>query len=92
MSFLDVVKEKGAELAGKLGIAGGVTAEAGKAVGMFDNVSAFQVVSAAGVIWLMIDRSFRLLWDAKENGTLRLTACTITFMWTLFIIVLLMVI
>lgn len=66
--MIDWMRAKGAEYFGKLGIVGGVTSEAGKAAGILENVSMLQLISAAGIMWLLVDRSIRLIWDAKEKG------------------------
>lgn len=69
--MIDWLKEKGAEYFGKLGIVGGVTSEAGKAAGLLENVSTVQLFSLAAIFWLLVDRSIRLIWDAKEKGEIQ---------------------
>ena len=67
LSVATVVSQKAADTAGKFGIAGGVTAEVGKVAGWFgDNVTVWQVISAVGVLWMIVDKAIRLWWDYQK--------------------------
>ena len=68
MNVMDVIKEKGAEITGKVGIVAAPTSELMHDTGLIEHVSTIQIVSAAGVIWLMMERTQKGLWDAKERG------------------------
>lgn len=81
MSFTEIIKEKGAELAGKLGIIGGVGIETGKTLGIMHNVSLAVILSAAGVFWLLVDRTVRILWDAREREQFKLIATIQAAQW-----------
>ena len=81
MSFIEIAKEKGAEIVGKIGIFGAVTTEAGRAVGMLDNVTTVQVISVAGVILMAIDKSVRLYWDSEQKGSKLSTSLIISAFW-----------
>ena len=59
--------ERVVDAIGKASIASGVATEVGKQAGWLgDNVTIWQIISAAGVIWLIIDRAIRLYWDYKK--------------------------
>lgn len=81
MSVVEKIAERGAEIAGKFGIAGGVTVEAGKSLGLMHNVSLAVILSAAGVFWLLVDRTVRILWDAKERKQFALIATIQALQW-----------
>ena len=68
MNVMDVIREKGAEITGKVGIVAAPTSELMHDTGLIEHVSTIQIVSAAGVIWLMMERTQKGLWDAKERG------------------------
>lgn len=87
MSFGIWLKERSAEALGKIGLAGVVTSEAGKAAGFLDNVTAIQVISTAGISIMIIERSFNLYWKAKENGNEKLTLFILAFFWLLLLII-----
>lgn len=88
MSLSNWIKERSAEALGKVGLAGVVTTEAGKAAGVLDNVTAIQVVSTAGILIMIVERSFNLYWKARENDNEKLMACLLGFFWlSLFFII-----
>lgn len=84
MSLWEQVRDRFAETAGKIGLATGVATEAGKASGFFDNVTAIQVISAAGVILMLLDRCVRIYWDSKEKGNTKMVVIGISGFWVLF--------
>ena len=88
MSAIEMIKEKGAEVVGKVGIATGVTSEAAKAAGFMDNVTPIQVISAAGVVTLMLERSLKIYWKSKEKGNTKMVVIGIAFFWCLFFVAL----
>lgn len=75
------IRERSAEALGKIGLIGVVTSETGKAAGIFDNVTAIQVISTAGISIMIIERSFNLYWKAKENGNEKLTLSILALFW-----------
>tara|TARA_R110002012_G_scaffold269646_2_gene453779 strand:+ start:2177 stop:2458 length:282 start_codon:yes stop_codon:yes gene_type:complete len=81
MSFSDWMRERSAEALGKTGLAGVVTTEAGRAAGIMENVTAIQVVSTAGILIMIVERSFNLYWKARENNNERLMAFLLGFFW-----------
>lgn len=87
MNVMDVIKEKGAEIAGKTGIVAAPTSEIMHDTGLLDHVSTIQIISAAGVIWLMMERTQKGLWDAKERGKgpFIFSVCSWSVLWLAFI-------
>lgn len=83
MSAIEILKEKGIEAVGKVGIATGVVSEAGKTMGILENVTPIQVISAAGVITLILERSIKLYWESKEKGNTKIVLFGIAFFWCL---------
>jgi len=87
MNVIDVLKEKGAEVTGKVGIVAAPTSELMQNTGLIEHVSTIQIVSAAGVIWLMMERTQKGLWDAKERGRgpFIFSVCSWSVLWLTFI-------
>jgi|GEM_PF-2111566 len=59
--------EKVIDATGKGSIVAIPVSEAAEKLGMFIDVDTFQLISAIGVVALIIDRSIRLYWDAKDR-------------------------
>lgn len=68
MSIVDMIKLKGAEIAGKTGIITAPTSEVLHNAGLLDHVSTIQIISASGVVWLMMERTQKGLWESREKG------------------------
>ncbi len=60
--------EKAADMAGKAGVVAIPTTSVAEKAGWLGDVTVIQMISAAGVIWLIIDRTIRLYWDWKDRG------------------------
>lgn len=84
---MDVIREKGAEITGKVGIVAAPTSELMHDTGLIEHVSTIQIVSSAGVIWLMMERTEKGLWDAKErgHGPFIFSVCRWSVLWLSFI-------
>lgn len=67
MNLLQSISEKAPDILGKAGIAGIVTVETANKYGLQFDINWFQVISAAGVVMLIVDRVIRLIWDHKKN-------------------------
>ena len=59
--------EKGIDALGKSSIIAIPVSEAAKKIGWVIDVDTFQLISAVGVVALIIDRTIRLIWDMKDR-------------------------
>ena len=59
--------EKVIDATGKSSIVAIPVSEAAEKLGMFIDVDTFQFISACGVIALIVDRTIRLYWAAKDR-------------------------
>ncbi len=81
---MEIVREKGAELAGKIGISSLVVSEAGKVQGIFESVTIIQVISTGGVIWLMVDRTINSVMSADTKRSKMIIGSLWGVMWLTF--------
>ena len=59
--------EKGIDAIGKSAIVAIPASEAANKLGWVINVDTFQLISAAGVVVLIVDRVIRLLWERHDR-------------------------
>lgn len=68
MKLTEILSEKVADTAGKLGIVTGTVTATGEKAGLLENVGLVQFVSMCGVVWLMLERTQKALITAYEKG------------------------
>ena len=73
------LEQKISNLIGAMGIVGTATSEAGQRLGVFENVTLVQVVSMAGVIFMMVDRTLNSVDIPKKLKMAIWLVCWVAF-------------
>lgn len=67
MSMSTILKEKAVEAYGKASLVVAPASEVGKQTGMFDNVTLIQIISAIGVVSLILDRTINSINSVSDK-------------------------
>lgn len=85
--MMEELRIKAAEIVGKVGIVAAPASEAVEKAGWFGSMTGVQFVSMAGVVWLMIERTNKGIFEAKDKGKWPLVFVSIQWalLWSVFV-------